>query len=473
MKKLGIRIVLFMLMFLVRNGAEAQSDSILFLSFQNYMKRIVHYHPLAVQAGLQEAWGDAQVLKAKGAFDPKLQTDVSQKYFDDQQYYSLIDGALKIPTWFGVEFKTGYEVNDGLYLNDQNKTPGSGLLYAGIQVPIGQGLIIDKRRAELKKARIYQEGTQLQRLLLLNDLLFEAGTVYWQWQRAYRELQILKDAVQLASDRFSAVRQTALLGDRPFIDTIEAGIQVQNRELQYQQAKLYYSNATLLLSVYLWSEDNVPLELNESIVPPYETSTSGIPVDSSYVTLVDTLVARHPELDLYNNKIEQLTVQKKWNQEQLKPELDLKYNPIVEPVGTNPLAAYSVNNYTWGLTFSMPVLLRKERAELKMTQIQIQETQLDRQNKQAELMYKARAALNEWGTAYNQVLLYRQTVQDSKTLLEGEQTLFNVGESSLFMVNARELSYIQTQLKLAELVMKNRVAVLKTDYALGMLVQAD
>jgi hypothetical protein len=55
--------------------------------------------------------------------------------------------------------------------------------------------------------------------------------------------------------------------------------------------------------------------------------------------------------------------------------------------------------------------------------------------------------------------------------LEGEQNKFSAGESSLFMVNSRELGYINAQIKYLELLTKNRKAVLGTEYSLGVLYQ--
>ena len=47
--------------------------------------------------------------------------------------------------------------------------------------------------------------------------------------------------------------------------------------------------------------------------------------------------------------------------------------------------------------------------------------------------------------------------------------MFEIGESSLFMVNSREMDYIQAQLKLIELISKNQTAYIGTLHALGTL----
>ena len=78
-------------------------------------------------------------------------------------------------------------------------------------------------------------------------------------------------------------------------------------------------------------------------------------------------------------------------------------------------------------------------------------------------------AINTWQTTAEQAQLYTQTVTDYSNLLAAERQLFDTGESSLFLVNRRELGYINAQVKLIELHTKNRKASLATEYALGQL----
>jgi hypothetical protein len=59
---------------------------------------------------------------------------------------------LKKPVWIGPDIKIGYEKNTGQFVSDDSETPNDGLLYTGISLPIGRGILIDERRAALKQA---------------------------------------------------------------------------------------------------------------------------------------------------------------------------------------------------------------------------------------------------------------------------------------------------------------------------------
>lgn len=440
------------------------------MDYTTFMELVKANHPLALQAGLQRVKGDAYVLKARGAFDPKAFLDASQKQFDDKDYYQLLDGGLKVPTWFGIQLYSGYERNDGLFLNPENNSANDGLWYAGISLPVGQGLFIDQRRADLRQAQIYRESTEAQRLAMVNELLYNAGRVYWDWFQQYEVLLVYEEALRVAQQRFEAVKTSAVLGDRPFIDTLEAGIQVQNRRLALQQSRLDFRNASAQLSAFLWAEGAVPVEVSDNTFPQ-RIELQPLPVGSSFYFQLDSLVETHPELLQSRYKVDGMEVEQRWKREQLKPELNLKYNALSEPLNGDVFAAYSPNNFTWGLEFNMPLLLRKERAELRMTNIEIDQAELGIQNKRQMLRFKARASLNDWEITGQQITLYRKTVQDYNGLLEGERQLFVTGESSLFLVNRRELGYINAQLKLIELVSKNRKAELTAQYAFGQLSQ--
>jgi orotate phosphoribosyltransferase len=61
------------------------------------------------------------------------------------------------------------------------------------------------------------------------------------------------------------------------------------------------------------------------------------------------------------------------------------------------------------------------------------------------------------------------SIRDLGSLLDGERQLFSGGESSLFMINARESSFISARVQLVELLVENQKANLSARYILGIL----
>ncbi|MFT4778593.1 MAG: outer membrane protein TolC [Flavobacteriales bacterium] len=437
------------------------------LSYERFFEIVQKEHPVSKQATLRLEIGTAEVQKSRGAFDPKIHGDVGQKYFDGQQYYSLIDGGLKIPTWFGIELGAGYDVNEGVFLNPENSVPSLGLWHAGISIPVGQGLFIDQRRADLRKAQIYQESTTVEQRAMMNELLYEAGEAYWEWYQAYNLIEVYQSVLQTSTIRFQGVKQSSALGDRPAIDTLEAGIQVQNRQLLLEQAQLLFKNKTAFLQVFLWAGGRIPLELDPNTIPFLGAETETRAPSLTLISEMESLIANHPELIIYDLKIDQLEIEQRWKREQLKPVANLKYNSLAE--NNADIQVPQLNNYTWGIEVQMPLFLRKERAALEMARIKIKDTSFSMDMKRASLISKAQMAMNDWNTNLSLITLYTQTVLDYQNLLLGERRMFNAGESSLFLINSREMSYISAQIKLIELQIKAEIAALKVQYAAGVL----
>ena len=460
--------ILIILNFALNIGFELWSQTT--FSDKQFFEIVLKNHPLAKQAQLQKQFGEKAILYAQGGFDPKIFTHTLQKNFNSTSYYNLIHSGLKVPTWFGLEFKGGFESNQGAFLNPEEKTPSSGLVYAGATVNIGKGLFIDQRRAELFKAKVYYQSTFFEQKLQLNELIYESGYAYWNWFLSYHSMKILDEAFQLASVRFDALKRTAELGDRPEIDVIEAGLQVQNRESMLRNYEAEYKVSGFKISTFLWNEQQIPLDL-DSLTTPVKIE---ILVKDSITLLsnqeIDTALTNHPYIQVTNFKIKGLEIEQKLKKEQLKPELAINYNFLNQPIQNNPFANSSINNYKWGLTFEMPILLRKERGDLAKTNLKLKEEQFNLENSRAYVEYKIRNALVEYNNALVQVEIFEKTVVDTKRLLDAEKAMFETGESSLFLINARELAYIQAKLKWVESIAKSKQTYLSLKFNLAQLI---
>ena len=448
----------------------AQADSMTVLSYENFMALVKAEHPLARQADLQSVRGQAILRQARGAFDPKAGAALNQKYFEGSNYFSLLKAGLKVPTWFGVTLEAGLEQNDGQYLNPENTTPVTGLWYGGISVPLGKNLLIDERRASLRQARLAQDMAEADRQLLLNEVQLKAGKAYWDWFIAYHQQAIYEEALALAQERAEAIRLQAQIGERAAIDTLEASITVQTRRVALNQVRLDYANASQAISAYLWLDGNIPLELADGTFPASLETVREDALTGLLNLSIDSLTINHPKLQRMDYNLDQLEVQRRLKAEQLKPQLDLNYQPLATAQdGNSPFENFATENYKWGLNFSLPLFLRKERGALQIAKVKWQEADLKRRNTQADLLYKARSARNTWENNVVEIGLWQNMISGYRQLRDGEQIRFDGGESSLFLVNRRESSYISARAKLVKALGSTRKAELETYYALGIL----
>jgi len=134
------------------------------LSFEDYMQWVQDYHPIAIQADLNLRLGQMEVRKARGDFDPMLYGNLDKKEFNQSTYFEKREAGLVVPTWMGVELMGSFEQNNGAYLNSESAGPSNGMVSAGAAVNLGQGLILDDRRATLQKAQLYEQATEVESL---------------------------------------------------------------------------------------------------------------------------------------------------------------------------------------------------------------------------------------------------------------------------------------------------------------------
>ncbi len=467
--KLVLKLFSLFLFIISFTNVHAQTDATNILKIDDFQSLVIKHHPISKKIALKTEMANMYLMKAKGNFDPKVIGTIYQKYLNDQADYSIVETQIKSTTRSPISLVGGYDLNSGLALNPQNETGLNGLSYAGISFSLLQGLLTDPSRTELRKSALFQELTVFEQQILMNDLLYYSGKTYWDWFVAYQTQLLYQEAAELALQRLSFVKQSSELGDRPFLDTLEASIFYTSIDLLFQQSKLEYENATLSLSLFLWDENLTPLQLKETILPP---TLDQIDLNDSVLKLVGTLkdkLNQHPEIRRYNNYLDNLLLDERLYKEQLKPVLDLKYNFITKSLNSDPIL--STNNYTWGLNFQMPVFLRKERANLKLINLKKQENEFDLQYKIQSVNVEFEKALNKWELSTTQLSQWEKMVENYLLLANGESELFQSGESSIFLMNTRQVNYLNAKMKFLELIYKNNESLLATFRSAGALTK--
>lgn len=444
------------------------ADSI-FLTFNEYMGYVKAYHPVAKQAGLFIDEGQAEVLRARGGFDPKLEVDYDRKEFKSQEYYDELNGMFKIPTWYGVEFKAGIERNEGDFLDPSSNVPVDGLYSAGVSVNLGQGLVINERMATLRKAKIFREQSAVDRDLLVNEILFEAALAYFQWWEAQQQYQIFDEFLENAEIRFQAIKRGAEVGDKAVIDTVEASIAVQNRMLSREQARIGLVKERLNISNFLWIND-VPVELQPNVYAQNEVNGE---IDSTLeifgFQLNEFNIENHPKLRSLGFKIDQLDVDRQLKANKLLPKLTLDYN-FLTPEWNNA-NSLRTNDYKAGLRFAFPLFLRKERGDLKLAKIKIADMEYERAATQLEIRNKVTAIFNEIDSYNQQTRMIGGIVDASERMLNAEERKFELGDSSLFLINSREVKLIDSKLK--EIKIYNKLFVSKANLFKSLAVMPE
>jgi outer membrane protein TolC len=457
-------------------GPGTIGDSLSIFTADEFYQAILEHNPIVRQAALLPAEARAEVQQARGAFDPKLYSEYHRKNFGNTLYYDKWESGLKVPVWpGGFDVKVGYDRNRGEYLNPENVVPPTGLIALGVSVPITQGLLIDSRRNTLRQAQLAINMADADRLKLINKTIYDAAKSYWDWYLAYQQFRWTDQGLQLAQTRFQAIRRRALIGDAAPIDTIEALITVQDRRVQIQDAAVDLQNARLSLTAFLWSSRDgstpQPVDVPLTVIP--QTAPPNLANQIELNELIDRASQQHPELVKLATKQQQLTIEERYRRALLLPKIALDASllsrgPLSE--ANNDGATYynfQPNNHKIGVDFAFPLFLRAERGKLRQVQLKNQQTGLERQQTGRDIVNEVQRAWNELATLEQQIATQQQTAANQQVLVRAEAAKFQLGESSLFLLNSRESKLIDYQVKLEELRAKHQKALANLWYAAG------
>lgn len=444
--------VFIILLILTSYHIKAQSFKEKELSFSEYIGYVKKYHPLVRQSGLLLNRAEAELLTARGGFDPKIEVDYDQKDFKDKNYYSLLKSTFKIPTWYGIEIKAAFDNSEGLYVNPQNTTPNNGLTSIGISIPLGQGLFINKRMADVRMAKVQLQLSAAEQKMETTDVIYEASLAYFNWKRAFDEAELYKTYLEYAQKRYDGILRLIETGDKPAIDSVEAGILVKTRELSLKDAQLKLTKSRLELFNFLWI-DNVPVELEENITPEENVRNSvDISLNTNLQLNPSAVLDSHPKIQSLQSKLSMLEIERRYKANMLLPEMNVSYNYLSEPAN---FTDYRFQDYKIGLNFSFPLFLRKERGALQLAKLKIQDGQLDLELERVALKNKILTYSAEIESLNQQQLTAAELVKDYTVMLSSEEKLFSFGESSLFLINSRENNVVSS--RLAEINTENRL----------------
>ena len=436
-------------------GSIAQSaDSNMQLSQSDFLSIVRQYHPVMRQSTIGVEKAKANLLESRGAFDPSVGADYSTKTFGGKGYYTYFNPEIVIPTWYGIDIKAGTENISGDRVTSEATLGESS--YIGVKLGLHQ-LLFDKRRAALQQAKSMVKLSKAEQELIQNDLLYEAISAYWNWVRCYEVYRIVQGTIAVSRERFRFVQLEYQQGAKPAIDTVEALTQLQSFEMQEQAALLEWQNAGLLLSNYMWMPNQQSIQWNESIRPAKEQLDADFPEIPPVISLLE-IGSQHPKLKSLNYKIDVLQTEQKLKLQSFLPKLSVSANALNKGFGlpTTYDPYLLENNHKLGIDFSVPLFMRQARGAYRMAGLKIEETNLQQDISALEISNKIKSYYNEVNSLRSQINTIEEAYKNYNRLYQGESTRFNNGESTLFVMNARQNKVLEMAQKLIELKAKWR-----------------
>lgn len=404
-------------------------------------------------------------LAKQGAFDTKLKSKLQGTPLGYYQHLQM-DSLLEQPTpWWGATVFSGYRLGLGHFADYDGKkeTLSLGEIRTGLQLPLLRNGSIDLRRTEIAVLGLQVQMAELE--LFQKQLKFSAKALkaYWTWVAARRKIDLAQKLLALAQTRVAQLQSEIQLGKKPPVSALEnqrALLKRQNKILDLQREE---REAALELSLYLRGA-HVP-----STQEPASFPEAPLCAPSSGDQVIQQALQQRPEV---------LILQLQQEQNQLG--LDLAHNQLLPDLGffltlSQDLGEGSKSKAPFeletGLSLEWPLQMRKERGQVAILEAEAAQLHLQTEFAQNSIRMEIAQALMQVQNACGQMELAERESKVAAQLAAAEWERFELGSSTLFVVNKREQAASDAQMRLVEAQKAYYLAEMATYLSRGLLPQ--
>ena len=407
-----------------------------FLAFQSpatlddFLRSADARYPKLAAVREEVAGAAAKAQEKRGAFDPAFFASLDAQRYNPSSAPGKAAGFSALAT--GVTFydEDGSSLfvqsrrNLGKVKSPLNATGELGEHTVGVRLPLLRDLGVNEKSVALRQARLAvplaERNLEGFRLGVLRD----AATVYWEWVAAGARLRIARDLRRIAVERADATRRRFEAGDEREMNVVEANAEIERRTGAAAKAERDLQKAALKLSLV---SGVAPRAAPPALADP-------APLDEARLEAgAGRALARRPEVALLDLSRQIVTLDRDLARNARRASLDLTAGIGVDAgsggVGPTPRI---------GLLYSVP--LRQNAADGRIADAEAKLRKIDQER--VLLLQTIRAevadAASAVRTSLDRVAAARAEVALARRLEAMERAAFELGESTLFLLNQRE-----------------------------------
>jgi len=432
-----------LLLLALPSSAEAPQPLALTEVLQNLEKTF----PVILLATREIRKAEFDILSAQGAFDLALKGSATNQsgYYDSNRFETNLEKPTSI---WGTSFFAGYRFSQGEFPDyyGERRTNSAGEIRFGGRIPLWRDRSVDQGRLELKQNEIQKQiaGNILdeQRLQVFRD----ATASYWNWLASGKRLRILQNLLTIATARQEQIRKRVKLGDLPAIEEKENDRAILARREQITAAERLLQKSALYLSLYFRTEDGKMIAPREEKLPADFPPEGAVRISAFEADKAFALEHR-PEVKRILKEIEMEHNALAFHENQRSPQLDLILRGSRDiQTGTNFRRDPWEGDFA--LVFNIPLQTRKQDGKIGGTEqkIEILKTKLSYQKDRISI--EANEALIMLENALKRMAIIKEELSVAENLAKAEKTRFDLGDSTLLIVNLREQAAAEVALRL-------------------------
>ena len=465
------------------SSTEPTASSSTPLLWPEVLESVERAHPTlaAAVADVDAAAGD--LLAAEGIFDPSvsLKAEASTSYYQNATGDAAI--AVLTPAW-GTRLEGGYRfgVGDFPTYYGAKKTNDYGEARAQLTTPLLRDGPTDARRAGIERLQLEQTQRREQLRLTRLDLQRAAAQAYWDWVAAGARLDVADEVLQLALDRNDQLDRRARVGDVPTFEVIDNTRLIASRRNRVIAARRALERTALSLAIYLRDDDGRPAPPARTRLPSLSaavSSSSSSPLSPE--DLREAALSSRPELRRSRLLLQQLAVDVALADNQMLPALGVSAGVSQDFGPTSP--PKSSSSSVWnpspetralpelrvGLGFELPVLLRSARGRQQAAAAATTRARATLALQNDRIALEVDDGVQAVAAAEERLATTATEVDAAVTVAAGERQRFEAGDSTLLLVNLREVAVADAELAAVDAA----VDVGRAALALQFVVAAD
>ncbi|MDZ7344965.1 MAG: TolC family protein, partial [candidate division KSB1 bacterium] len=308
---------------------------------------------------------------------------------------------------------------------------------------------IDSDRLELLQSQlnrnIASNVLEEQKLGVYRD----AAASYWNWVAAGKRKRIVQELLKIAELRKEQLSRRVKLGDIPAIEEQENDRAILARKEQIAAAERLLQKAALYLSLYYRKPDgSMILPLNEQLPPEFPPEQPIAPEvfeeDKKFA------LENRPELKKLENEIEIEKNALRFFENQRGPQLDIVVagsRSIHDPPPGGPLRR-DPWEAEFGLVFNIPLQTRRQDGKIGSTEQKIEILKQRYAFQRDKILVEANDAYIALENALKRLTIIREELAVADKLARAEKVRFDLGDSTLLIVNIREQAAAEVALRM-------------------------
>lgn len=413
------------------------------LMLEEVLESAERHHPILLAQITERAAAEGKVLGSQGAFDAKLKASSGTNRFGYYKTRTGSGGVSQPLRSLGGEIFGGYKRGLGNFepWKEGQLTLSRGEWSGGIELPLLRDRRTDERRTDLLLARLAVEFADASILEQRLALLQSAASTYWTWVSAGRKLGIAADLLALAEDRVDQVEGLVDAGQVAEIEIVENERAVLLRRAAAVSAERELQAARLDLSLFLRDTSGNIVQAGRTRLPEFPEP------DRHLAAAVErdlrTALQRRPEIAGLLVEIQQNAAVRQLARNQLRP--GVRFTAQFGRDAGNGTISKRGNELLVGITLESPVQRRKARGEIAVQNAKQEQLLYRLQYLKDAVEVTVRDAASALNLALQRLELARAEYDLARRLASAELERFELGDSTLFIVNQREMAAAAAQ----------------------------